>query len=172
MRSRVVKKVSSGWAGVDPEGYVPGEATAVVRHTIVGGRKCSAGEEGPALELRYFELPPGAVTRLEKHEHEHYVIIGHGRGHAIVGTEVHEVGPHDVVYVGRLEAHQFVNRGAEPFGFFCIVSAVRDVSQELSPEEVERLLASPAGTIADPFGAPRARAEADRSVPRGETRRI
>jgi hypothetical protein len=40
------------------------------------------------------------------------------------------------------------------FGFFCIVSAKRDISQELSPEELARLLASPAGVYADPHGAP------------------
>jgi quercetin dioxygenase-like cupin family protein len=154
MRKGVVARTESGWEGVEREGYVPGTATDVVRHTIVGGRKATASEPGPACEVRYFEVPPGAVTRLEKHEHEHYVIVGQGLGHAIVGASVREVRQHDVVYVAPLELHQFVNRGSSTFGFFCIVSAVRDFSQAPSVEELERLAASPAGAFIDPSGAP------------------
>jgi quercetin dioxygenase-like cupin family protein len=104
--------------------------------------------------VRYFEVPPGAVTRLEKHEHEHYVIVGQGVGQAIVGEEAREVRQHDVVYVGPLQPHQFVNHADVPFGFFCIVSAQRDFAQLLSAEEVNRLLSSPAGAYIDPAGAP------------------
>ena len=104
--------------------------------------------------MRFFHLPPGTVSRLEKHEHEHYVVIGEGTGHAIVGDTVREVRMHDVVYVAPMQPHQFVNRSDAPFGFFCLVSAVRDFSQDLTPEELEWLMASPAGAYADPHGAP------------------
>ncbi len=154
MQRRVVKKIESGWDGVEHEGYVPGERTAVVRHTLVGSRKNDPCEPGPTSEVRYFTVPPGAVTRLEKHEHEHFVIVGHGVGHAIVGNEVTEIRQHDVVYVAPWEPHQFVNRGDESFGFFCVVPAARDFSQELSADELAALLASPAGAYADPHGAP------------------
>lgn len=150
----IVKRNAGGWDGVEAEGYTPGVQTKVVRHTLVGSRKEAVSEPGPALEMRYFELPPGTVTRLEKHEHEHYVIVGHGRGHAIVGTEVDEVGPRDVVYVAPLVPHQFVNRGDAPFGFFCVVSTMRDFSQKLDPAELEQLKNSPAGAYIDPDGAP------------------
>jgi len=155
MQRNIIAKTDTGWQDVEREGYVPGVATAVVRHTIVGGRKASPGEPGPTNEVRYFEIPPGAVSRLEKHEHEHYVIVGEGVGHAVVGETVREVRRHDVVYVGPLEAHQFVNRGDGTFGFFCIVSAVRDISAELSQAEVEALRSSPAGDYIEPHGAPR-----------------
>ena len=154
MQRRVVPKAAHGWEGVEREGYIPGEATKVVRHTLIGRRKESRDEPGPQIEVRYFEVPPGAVTRLEKHEHEHFVIVGEGVGQAIVGENVREIKQHDVVYVAPLEPHQFVNRGDVTFGFFCIVSAHRDVAQMLAGEELERLLASPAGAVADPHGAP------------------
>lgn len=154
MQRSVVKKVESGWAGVEHEGYVPGMETAVVRHTLVGGRKDDPAEPGPSSEVRYFAVPPGAVTRLEKHEHEHFVIVGQGVGHAIVGNSVTEIRQHDVVYVAPWEPHQFVNKGNDPFGFFCIVPAARDFSQELSEDELAKLMASPAGAYADPTGAP------------------
>jgi len=154
MQRRFVPKSAEGWEGVEREGYVPGEATRVVRHTLIGARKDSPADPGPAIEVRYFEVPPGAVTRLEKHEHEHYVIVGEGAGQAIVGEIVREVKPRDVVYVAAFEPHQFVNRSNETFGFFCIVSAHRDVAQLLEGEELAQLMASPAGNVADPHGAP------------------
>lgn len=154
----MIRRAAGGWEGVEREGYVPGVETAVVRHTLIGGRKEAESDPGPSKEVRYFALPPGTVTRLEKHEHEHFVIVGEGEGHAIVGNEVREIRAHDIVYVAPWEPHQFVNRGNETFGFYCIVSSVRDFSQELDPAELERLLASPAGAYADPHGAPPPRA--------------
>jgi quercetin dioxygenase-like cupin family protein len=153
-QARFVARNATGWDGVEREGYVPGTQTAVVRHTIVGGRKEDDAEGGPALEVRYFEVPPGAVTRLEKHEHEHFVIVGDGVGHAIVGETVREVRRHDVVYVGPLEPHQFVNRSNDTFGFFCVVTVKRDYSQPVEGEELARLLSSAAGPFLDPHGAP------------------
>jgi mannose-6-phosphate isomerase-like protein (cupin superfamily) len=139
---------------VPVEGYRPGAAVGVERHTIVGARKSAADEPGPSKELRYFELQPGAVSRLEKHEHEHFVIVKRGLGYAVIGENVTEIGPNDVVYVGPLELHQFVNRGDEPFGFYCFVDAARDFSQEPTQNELDRLMASPAGKIAKPFAVP------------------
>ncbi len=155
MQRSVIAKTPEGWAGVEVEGYVPGVRTSVARHTLIGGRKNDTSDAGPKSELRYFDLPPGSVSRLEKHEHEHFVIIGDGVGYAIVGESVREVRRHDVVYVGPLEPHQFVNRSDANFGFFCFVSADRDFSQELTPDELARLRTSPAGAYIDPHGAPR-----------------
>ena len=151
---RVTRATQSGWDGVPVEGYRPGAATGVERHTIVGGRKSSPDEAGPGTEVRYFELQPGAVSRLEKHEHEHFVIVRRGLGYVVIEQNAAEIGPNDVVYVAPLELHQFVNRGDEPFGFYCIVNAMRDFSQEPSQEDLARLQSSPAGKIAKPFAVP------------------
>lgn len=151
---RVIRAKEHGWEDVAVEGYRPGAAVGVERHTIVGGRKADPNEPGPSKELRYFELQPGAVSRLEKHEHEHFVIVKRGLGYAIVNDTVTEIASNDVVYVGPLELHQFVNRGNEPFGFYCFVDAMRDFSQEPTQEELDRLMASPAGKVAKPFAVP------------------
>ena len=148
MSKNVVRAHAGGWDNIAREGYREGVA-GVVRHTLVGARKMHAGDPGPAIEMRYFEVAPGAATRLEKHEHEHIVIVGAGHGYAIIGTELHELGPRDVVYVGPLVPHQFVARD-ETFGFFCAVSAVRDFSQELSAQEIDALRASDAGPYIQP----------------------
>ena len=154
MQRRVIRATDGGWDGVEIEGYRPGAAVGVERHTIVGKRKSDPSEPGPARELRYFELQPGAVSRLERHEHEHLVIVKRGTGYAVIDTQVTEIGPHDVVYVGPLELHQFVNRGDEPFGFYCIVDAVRDFSQEPTQADLDRLANSPAGAIVKPHSVP------------------
>jgi len=155
MDRRFVRKEQIGWQGIEREGYVPDEPSRVVRNTLVGHRKESAEEPGPALEVRYFEVPAGAATRLEKHEHEHFVIVGEGVGHAVVGAQVREVGPQDVVYVAPLEPHQFVNRGSGTFGFFCVVTAQRDPAQALDAGELRAVLDSPAGAVVQPEVAPR-----------------
>jgi quercetin dioxygenase-like cupin family protein len=160
MKHRVVSVEGAGWAGVPVEGYQPGAPAGVERHTIIGGRKETPEATGPQNELRYFRLFPGKVSRLEKHEHEHYVIVGEGEGYAILGEELHEIKTHDVVYVGPLVPHQFVAKGEQPFGFFCTVSATRDFSQAVSPEEIERIMASPAGKHLQPDGMPRPRVRA------------
>jgi len=161
-QKRVTRATRKGWEGVEVEGYRPDAATgpstgsgqAVTRHTIVGGRKASASDPGPGMEVRYFELAPGAVSRLEKHEHEHFVIVKRGLGYAVIEQDVTEIASNDVIFVAPLELHQFVNRGDEPFGFYCIVSAVRDFSQEPTAEDLARLNASPAGKVAKPFAVP------------------
>jgi quercetin dioxygenase-like cupin family protein len=153
-KRRYVVRTHDGWDGVRREGYASDAPANVVRHTLIGGRNAEVCARGPHLEVRYFEVPPGSVTRLEKHEHEHYVIVGQGVGQAVVGETVREIRQHDVVYVGPLEPHQFINRGEETFGFFCIVTAERDFAQLLSAEETAALAASPAGAFIDPHGAP------------------
>lgn len=128
------------WAGVEETEYA-------AQHEDAGGRTwrgtsrhiIKGREEGGAFDVRYFEVGPGGYTSLERHEHIHSVIGLRGRGYAIVGEEVHAIGPFDHVYVPPNSPHQFVNEGAEPFGFLCIVDADRDRPQALDHSELERL---------------------------------
>ncbi|MGC2634835.1 MAG: cupin domain-containing protein [Candidatus Cybelea sp.] len=155
MQQRIIRASAHGWQGVEPAGYAAQTPdTGVTRHTIVGSRKNDPSEPGPKMELRYFEVQPGAASRLEKHEHEHYVVVRSGVGYAVIGDDVSELGANDVVYVGPLVLHQFVNRGDTPFGFYCFVDSCRDFPQTPTPEELARLHASPAGAIAKPFAVP------------------
>jgi mannose-6-phosphate isomerase-like protein (cupin superfamily) len=126
----------------------------VARHTIVGARKNDPSEPGPKMELRYFEVAPGAASRLERHEHEHYVVVRTGLGYAVIGDEVTELAADDVVYVGPLILHQFVNRGDTAFGFYCFVDSCRDFPQVPTAEEIARLQATPAGAVVKPDAVP------------------
>jgi mannose-6-phosphate isomerase-like protein (cupin superfamily) len=151
----IVRAAPQGWEGVEPAGYTPNApGTGVARHTIVGTRKSDPSEPGPRMELRYFEVQPGSASRLEKHEHEHYVVVRTGKGYAVVGDQAFEVAADDVVYVAPSELHQFINRGDRPFGFYCFVESLRDIPQVPTDAELERLQDTPAGAVAKPHAVP------------------
>lgn len=144
-RHRAFDRASFSWDGIAPAVYKVGGGAApgtgwreVVRHTLIGGTG------GPtSFQLRYFEVGPGGYSSLEKHRHVHAVIVLRGRGTIVAGRRVFRVEPFDLVYVPGGTPHQFINAGAEPFGFLCPVDAERDAPQPLSTEELQSLLAEP-----------------------------
>jgi mannose-6-phosphate isomerase-like protein (cupin superfamily) len=97
----------------------------------------------PALgsELRYFEMAEGGYSTLERHEHMHAVMILRGRGQCLLGDEVRDVKPFDLVTIPGWCWHQFrANRG-EPLGFLCMVNAARDRPQLPDARQVAALAA-------------------------------
>lgn len=102
----------------DTEGY-----KGITRRELSGKRG-----ESQKFHLRYFEIKPGGYSTLEKHEHEHVVVVMRGSGEAQAGCYIWKVGFGDVVYVSPSDVHQFrcPADAAEPFGFLCIVNAERD----------------------------------------------
>lgn len=132
------------WEGVEAEVYRPaGEGSpAVTRHVLLGERE---GEEGLNFVTRYFELPAGTCSTLERHSHAHTVLVMHGQGRVILGDEVHELSPLDCVYVAPDCLHQFHAAGPEPLGFLCIVDRERGPSIPPTQEELVRLRTNPAG---------------------------
>ena len=95
-------------------------------------------------ELRYFEMQPGGHSTLERHEHVHAVMIFRGRGTCLVGDEVREVVAPDLVFIPPMTWHQFRASKGEPFGFLCMVNAVRDKPQLPGADELARLMETPA----------------------------
>jgi ribulose-bisphosphate carboxylase large chain len=121
---RFVPGPTHSWTGVPPQEYKAAAAhhCGVTRTVLVG----EAGEK-TAFHVRYFEVAPGGFTTLERHAHEHVVIVLRGRGVAVLGGQEHELGHGDALYVAPDEVHQLRNPSAEePFGFLCMVDAVRD----------------------------------------------
>ena len=120
---------SNAWHGVAVEDY-----KAPAAHHCGVERSVLAGADGDAtrFQVRYFEISPNGFSSREHHRHEHVVVVMRGTGEVCLGGTWHEVGFGDTVYVAPLEVHQLRNRGAEPFGFLCVVDAERD-----SPVSVE-----------------------------------
>ena len=127
------------WAGVShmpykEEGSAPFKAIS---------RQVLFAEAKLGCELRYFEMAAGGYSTLERHEHVHAVMILRGRGHCLLGEEVREVGPHDLVTIPSWTWHQFRATEGEPLGFLCMVNAERDRPQLPSERELAELKAVP-----------------------------
>ena len=138
----------------------------------MAGRLAPDARARAPFELRYFEIAPGGFSSLEKHEHVQVVVAARGRGRALIGTDVVDLAPMDVVETPPWAPHRWVTVGDAPFGFLCTVHAERDRPQPLDDAEWEALLgdprtapfafygAEPAGTATDGTSAataPRAR---------------
>jgi quercetin dioxygenase-like cupin family protein len=127
------------WDGVDLHAYKD-EGSApfkdITRQTLFK-RPDMAGE------LRYFEVAPGGHSTLERHQHVHAVMIIRGRGRCLVGDEVRDVEPLDLVSIDPMQWHQFRAAPAEPLGFLCMVDMERDKPQLPGPRDLADLLANP-----------------------------
>ena len=77
-------------------------------------------------ELRYFEMDAAGYSTLERHEHAHAVMILRGHGQCLLGEEVRDVKPHDLITIPAWTWHQFRATDREPMGFLCMVNMQRD----------------------------------------------
>ncbi|RMG46688.1 MAG: cupin domain-containing protein [Acidobacteria bacterium] len=113
------------WRGVRCEAYKASGSTwrGMTRRELIGRRG-----ESPLFHVRYFEIDPGGFSSLERHRHEHAVVVLRGRGEVRLGCGRFAVGVGDVIYVAPDDPHQFLcpAQADEPFGFLCIVNAERD----------------------------------------------
>jgi quercetin dioxygenase-like cupin family protein len=87
----------------------------VVKHELIG-----PGEGAPHYRVRHFSVPAGGRTARESHPHDHGVVLLSGRARVTLGSEQHEVGPGDAVYVPSGELHCFETLGDEPLRFICV----------------------------------------------------
>lgn len=105
------RRADGSWDGVPPQPY----GDDLRRHELIGPQDGAAH-----YRVRYFEVPAGATTTLERHAHDHGVVIQTGSARVTLGDEQHDVGPGDVVYVAPDELHSFQALGDEPLGFICV----------------------------------------------------
>ncbi|MFQ5989960.1 MAG: cupin domain-containing protein [Candidatus Methylomirabilales bacterium] len=105
------------WEGVEREPYHGGGASeGSCRHVVIGPKDGSQH-----FSMRYFEIPPRGQSSFEHHFHDQGVMILKGRARVLLGWEIHEVGPGDVVYIPQHEQHQFESISDEPLGFLCVI---------------------------------------------------
>jgi len=107
-------------------------------------RQVLFAESKLGCELRYFEMDAGGYSTLERHEHVHAVMILRGHGTCLVGEDVRDVKPFDLVTIPSLTWHQFRACQGEPLGFLCMVNAVRDKPQLPDAQELAALRSHPA----------------------------
>jgi mannose-6-phosphate isomerase-like protein (cupin superfamily) len=87
------------------------------------------GDGDLPVEFRYFEVGPGGHSTLEKHVHQHAVMIIRGKGTVMVGDQITEIGCQDIVHIPPLTWHQFKADRDDYLGFLCIVNHDRDRPQ-------------------------------------------
>ncbi len=129
----------SRWSDVPVLAYKPdGTHFKGITRQILFGES-----EDLVCQLRYFEIKPEGHSTLEKHQHQHAVLILRGRGHVLVGDVVHEVTPFDLVYVPPMTWHQFLADDQDMLGFLCLVPCDRDRPARPDAEAAEALRAHP-----------------------------
>ena len=128
------------WEGVEARAYkAAGEAAFrdVVRRVLFDA------PWGMAAQVRCFTIAPGGFTSLERHDHVHAVIVLEGRGRVLVGREVFDVRPRDLVAIPPGAWHQLRAAPGEPLSFLCIVDAERDRPVAPTPAELAELRRDP-----------------------------
>jgi quercetin dioxygenase-like cupin family protein len=94
------------------------------------------------VEFRYFEVGPGGHSTLERHEHQHAVMVIRGRGRVLVRDSVTPICCQDIVHIPPMTWHQFRADEDSPLGFLCIVACERDRPQRPCEAELEYLRSS------------------------------
>ncbi len=104
------------WEGVEVETYDMGGAVGGSRQVVIGKRDGAVN-----FGMRYYEIAPGGQTSFDRHDHDHGVYVLRGTARLLMGWEMYEIGPGDIVYIPPNEQHQFENTGDEPLSFLCAV---------------------------------------------------
>ena len=119
------KDGNNEWEGVQVQPYERGGAVGGSVRVVIGP------EDGAHnFTMRYFEIEPGGQSSFDRHDHDHGVYILKGRAKVLIGWDVHDVGPGDVVYIAPNEQHQFESIGEEPLGFLCVVPPKDDPGEQ------------------------------------------
>jgi len=84
------------------------------------------GDGAPNFAMRHFTVEPGGHTPHHRHDYEHEVFIVDGAGRVESDGEFHDIKAGDVLFVKANSVHQFVNQGAQPLEFLCLVPVTFD----------------------------------------------
>ena len=101
------------------------------------------GEGDLPVEFRYFEIQAGGHSTLERHNHQHAVMIIRGSGQVFVGDSITPICLHDVVHIPPQTWHQFRANQGEELGFLCIVATDRDRPERPGDPQLEELRQDP-----------------------------
>lgn len=124
------------WHGVD---LLPYKEDGGTHFKSISRQTLFQGHDDLPVEFRYFEMAAGGHSTLERHQHQHAVMIIRGSGQVFVGDTITPINTHDVVTIPPFTWHQFRATNDEELGFLCIVAIDRDKPQRPTPENLEEL---------------------------------
>jgi quercetin dioxygenase-like cupin family protein len=96
--------------------YRTDASPGIMKQVLVG-----LAEGASDFIVRYFTIPPGGGSALDRHRHQHGVVITHGHGRVLIGTEWHDLGPGDAVFTDSDEIHRFEAGPTDSLGFICVI---------------------------------------------------
>ena len=94
-----------------------------------------ADHQDVAVSVYFVEMEPGRGAPLHIHEYDEILITMEGRARAVVGNEVRESGPGDILVVKALTPHGFVNIGDGMLKQIDIHTSPRFKQENLEPTE-------------------------------------
>jgi quercetin dioxygenase-like cupin family protein len=135
MSTHIRKTDPFRWEGIPVSAYKLGGThfAGVTRQLLFDGG------ERLGCQLRYFEIQPQGYSSLERHQHEHAIMVIRGGGRALVGDRIIDLATHDLVRVPPLTWHQFRATDTDPLGFLCMVDCARDVPERPDDAALARL---------------------------------
>jgi len=102
-------------------------------YQFVGADQC-----GVAISMFLVEAQPGRGAPLHIHEYDEILIIEEGRARLVVGDEIREATPGDIVVVKARTPHGFVNIGEGVLKQIDIHVSPRFEQQDLEPTGISR----------------------------------
>jgi len=109
------------WDGQRSRSYpTTTEYAEVTENWLIG-----KNEGAQNFALRYYRVEANGFTRRENHPYDHGIVILHGRGEALIGSEKQPFSQGDMLYIPPDVEHQMVNTGDGAMGFLCIIPAKR-----------------------------------------------
>jgi len=84
------------------------------------------GDGAPNFSMRHFTVEPGGHTPRHSHDYEHEIFIVEGEAQVENDGKMHAIKAGDVLFVKPNVLHQFVNTGAQPLKFLCLVPVTFD----------------------------------------------
>lgn len=110
------KTDSLAWQGVALRDYGKEGFEGVTRQVVIGPEDGSTN-----FAIRYFRVEPGCSTSLDQHEHEHGVVIVHGRARLQLKDTFQELETWDAIYISGNDVHQLTCISDTPMGFLCVI---------------------------------------------------
>ena len=104
------------WQGVALRDYGKEGFTGVSRQVVIGPQ-----DDSYNFAIRYFRVEPGCSTNLERHAHEHGVVIVHGRARLQINEDFHELDTWDAAFISGNDLHQLTAISDIPMGFLCVI---------------------------------------------------
>lgn len=102
-----------------------------------------ADHQNVAVSVYLVEMEPGGGAPLHTHEYDEVLISVEGRARAVVGNEVREAVPGDILVVKAGTPHEFVNVGDTILKQIDIHTSPRFKQQNLQPTDVSKAAGLP-----------------------------